>query len=69
MNSSLNTLVKDLSDNAFKHLSQEFNGDLLKLVKQMGVYPYEYMDNFKKFSEDKLPYRCKFCSSLKEMHW
>ena len=30
MNSSLDILVKDLPDNDFKHLSQEFNGDLLK---------------------------------------
>ena len=34
MNSSLDVLVKNLSDNDFKHLSQEFSGDLLKLVKQ-----------------------------------
>ena len=39
MNSSLDTLVKNLSDNDFKHLSQEISGDLLKLVKQKGVYP------------------------------
>ena len=30
------------------------------------MHPYEYIDNFKKFSEDKLPDRCKFFSSLKE---
>ena len=34
MNSSLDALVKNLSDNYFKYLSQEFSGDLLKLVKQ-----------------------------------
>ena len=33
MNSSLDSLVKNLSDNDFKYLSQEFSGDLLKLVK------------------------------------
>ena len=32
-NSSLNKLVKNLTDNAFKYLSQEFSGDLLELVK------------------------------------
>ena len=66
MNSSLDVLVKNLSDNDFKHLSQDFIGDLLKLVKQKGVYPYDYMDNFKKLSEDKLPDRSKFYSSLKD---
>ena len=66
MNSSLDALFKNLSDNDFKYLSQEFSGDLLELVKQKGVYPYEYMDSFKNFSEDKLPDRCKFFNSLKD---
>ena len=54
------------SDNGFKYLLQEFNGDFSELVKQKGVYPYEYMDSFKKFSEDKLLHRCKFFSSFKD---
>ena len=53
MNSSLVALVKNLSDKDFKYLSQEFSGDLLELVKQKGVYPYEYMDSFKTFSDNK----------------
>ena len=55
MNPSLDPLVKNMSDNDFKHLSQEFTVELLKLVKQKGVYPSDYMDSFKKFSDDKLP--------------
>ena len=66
MDSSLQALVKNLSDNDFKYLSEEFSGDLLELVRQKGVYPYEYMDSFKWFSKDKLPDRCKFFSSLKD---
>ena len=50
----------------FKYLSEEFSGEFLELVKQKGVYPHEYMDSFNKFSEDKLPDRCKFFSSLKD---
>ena len=65
MNSSLDSLVKNLSDNDLECLSEEISGDLLKLVKQKAVYPYEYMNSFKKFSEDKLPDTCKFFSSLK----
>ena len=65
MNSSLDSLVKNFSDNDFKYLSEEFSGEFLKLVKQKGMYPFEYMDSFKKFSENKLPNRCKFFSSLK----
>ena len=41
MNSSLDSLVKNLSDNDVKYLPEEFSGDLLKLVKEKGVYPYE----------------------------
>ena len=53
MNSGLNALLKNLSDNYFKYLSQELNGEQLNLVKQERVYPYEYIDSFEKFSEDK----------------
>ena len=58
MNSCLDSLVKNLSDNDFKYLSEDFSDKFLKLVKGKEVYPYEYMDSFKKFSEDKLPDRC-----------
>ena len=40
MNSSLDSLVKNLSEMDFKYSSQEFSGDLLKLVKQKGVYQF-----------------------------
>ena len=65
MNSILDALVKNLSDNDFKYLSREFIGEQLKLVKQKAVYPYEYMDSFKRFSDKELPDRCKFDSFLK----
>ena len=66
MNSSLHSLVKNFSGNDFKLLSQQFSRDFLKLVKQKGVYPYEYMDSFETFSEDKLPDKCECYSSLKD---
>ena len=66
MNSSLDSLVRNLSDNDFKYLSENFCGVFLKLVKQKRAYPYEYTDSFEKFSENKLPYRCKFFSFLKD---
>ena len=34
MNSSLDSLVKNLSDNDFKYISKEFSGEFLSLVKQ-----------------------------------
>ena len=66
MNYSLDTLVRNLSKMDFNYSSQEFSGDLLELVKQKGVHPYEYMGSFKKFSEDKLPDKCSIFSSLKD---
>ena len=66
MNSSLDKLVKNLSDEDFKYLVEEFGFDNLKLLKQKGDYPYEYMNSFKKFDEDKLPARKYFFSSTKK---
>ena len=66
MNSSLDSLVKNLVDEDFKYLSEEFSGEQLRLVKEKGVYPYESMNSFKRFREDKLPDKSKFFSSLKE---
>ena len=65
MNSSLHSLVKNFSDNDFKYFPEEFSGEFLKLVKEKGMYPYEYMENFKKIPENKLLDRSKFFSSLK----
>ena len=53
MNSTLDALVTNLSENDFKFLSQEFISNLLELIKQKGAYPHEYIDSFKKFFDDK----------------
>ena len=53
MNSSLKKVVKNLWDNDFKYLSQEFGSKNLELLKQKDAYSYEYMDSFKRFSEKK----------------
>ena len=47
MNSSPDKLVKHLSDKDFKYLIKEFGSKNLKLLKQKGVYPYEYMNSLK----------------------
>ena len=36
----------------FKYLSQEFDNNVLDLVKQKGFYPYDYMNDFEKFKEE-----------------
>ena len=66
MNSSLEKLVKNLSDNDFKYLTEEFGSKNLELLKQKDAYPYEYMDSFKRFSEEKLPDKKCFYSSVKD---
>ena len=47
-------------------MSEEFSGESLILVKEKGVYPYVFMDSFKKFSENKLPDKFELFSSLKD---
>ena len=66
MNSSLEKLVKNLSNNDFKYLTEEFGSKNLKLLKQKDAYPYEYMDSFKRFSEEKLPDNKYIYSSVKD---
>ena len=68
MNSSLEKPAKNLQDNKFKYLSEEFNPEQIKWVKQKGVYPYEYTDSFERFSEDKLPDKKHFYKSLANKH-
>ena len=55
MNSSLDKLVKNLSDEDFKYVVEKFGSKNLELLKQSGAYPYEYMNSFEKFNEKKLP--------------
>ena len=54
MNSSLKKLVKNLPDNDFKCLTQEFGSKNLEILNQKDAYPCEYMDSFKRSSEEKL---------------
>ena len=51
VNSSLDQLVKNLSDEDYKYLVEEVGSDNLELLKQKGNYPYEYMNSFERFSE------------------
>ena len=65
INSSLDKLVENLSDNDFKYLIEEFGSKNLELLKQKGAYPYEYMDSLKRFDEEKLPAKKCFYRPLK----
>ena len=63
LSSSLDCLVKNLSKGDFKYLSQEFDNNVLDLIKQKAFYPYDYMSDFEKFKEE-LPSKEKFYSPI-----
>ena len=66
MNSGLDQLVKNLSDNDLKYLTKEFGSKILEHLKQKNAYSYEYMDSFKRFNEEKLPDKECFYRSVKD---
>ena len=66
MNFSLDKLVKNLSDEDFKYLVEDFGYENLEHLKQKSAYPYEYMNSFKRFNEKKLPARKYFYNSTKD---
>ena len=66
MNSSLDKLIKNSSDNDLKYLSEELGSKNLEHLKEKSAYPYEYMDSFKRFNEEKLPDKECFYRYLKD---
>ena len=60
---SLDGLVKNLGKDGFQCLNQEFDSNILNLVKHKGFYRYEYMSGFEKF-EEKLQSKKKDYNSL-----
>ena len=68
MSSSLDKLVNNLPDEAFKYTKEVFQNELFKLMKRKGVYPYDYMDSFEKFNENDLPTKENFYSILNDEH-
>ena len=59
MSSGLDKLVSNLPDEAFKYTSEVFNNEKFSLMKKKGVYPYDYMDSFKKFKKKKQSFQQK----------
>ena len=68
MSSSLDNLIKNLPDEAFKYTKQEFKKEQFNLMKQKGIYPYDHMDCFDRFNETKLPEKQDFYSILNNEH-
>ena len=64
MASSLEALVKNLPEDAFKNLEKYFTTEQIKLLKQKGFYPYEYMDSIEKLKDPTPPPQQAFYSKL-----
>ena len=64
MSQSLAKLSSNLSDEKYTYTSEAFQGERLALMKEKGVYPYDYMDAVEKFKEKKLPSKEDFYSLL-----
>ena len=60
------TITCYINNNDFKYLLEEPSGDFLNIVKQKGVYPFEYMASFEKFSGNELSDKYDLFSSLKD---
>ena len=52
----LDKLASNLDDDQFKHLREFYKEEeVFRLMRRKGVYPYEYMNRWKKFEETSLP--------------
>ena len=65
MASSLESLVGNLGLEKLIQTKKEF-GEKVKLISRKGIYPYDYMNGIKKFSEEKLPQKENFYSKLND---
>ena len=65
MASSLDKLASNLDDDQCKNLREFYKEDeVFRLMRRKSVYPYEYMDGWKKFEETSLPPKDAFYSRL-----
>ena len=65
MASSLESLVGNLGLEKLIQTKKEF-GERVELLSRKGIYPYDYMNGIKKFSEETLPAKEKFFSKLND---
>ena len=64
LKSSLDSLAKNLADDDYKHLLSEFPHDKLEILKRKDVYPYEWIDDYRKFKYPRLPSKDALYSRL-----
>ena len=65
MASGLDVLVKNLPEGVLNNLNKYFTPEQVKLLKQKGFFPYDYMDNIEKLKDPKPPPQKAFYSKLK----
>ena len=65
MASGLDVLVNNLPEGALNNLNKYFTPEQVKLLKQKGFFPYDYMDNIEKLKDTKPPPQKAFYSKLK----
>ena len=65
MASSLDSLAGNLDLSKFIQTKKEF-GEKYELLTKKGIYPYDYMNGFEKFSERQLPPKKDFYSKLND---
>ena len=68
MVSSVDKLVANLNNAAFRCTFRFFSGKQLDLVRRKGVYPYDYMDAINKYRETELPPQEAFYYELNHSH-
>ena len=65
MSSSLDSLFNNLACRGSKFFGfEEYSENQYKLLIKKGIYPYEYMNDWDKFKETKLPPKEAFYSKL-----
>ena len=68
-NASSEKLATTLSREELMYTRESFtNANQFDLVRQKGVYPYDYMDSFNRFSETQLPPKNGFFNRLNDAH-
>ena len=64
MASSLEALVNNLPEEALNNLNKFFTSKQVKLLKQKGFFPYDYMDDIEKLKDTEPPPQKAFYSKL-----
>ena len=64
MQSSLDALSGNLTDDQFRELAKVYSGNEFTLLKLKGIFPYDYVSSVEKLAETSLPPKEAFYSKL-----